>query len=134
MNLVIAGAAEVALTSSRFETRAHYCQRWVRQVVQSVYGNHYDWMFEASAKLTARTASEGGLEIPMEQGSTIGDLLYKTHGSGGAGHVGIRIAGNRVAENSSVHWGEDRDARGVRSLKEFGNFDMIIRLAQPSKT
>jgi hypothetical protein len=48
-------------------------------------------------------------------------------GSGGNGHVAIRILGNKVAENSSVHW-DGRDARGVRTLKEFGNFDMIVRL------
>lgn len=127
MNQRLIDAATKALTAHNFETRPHYCQRWVRQVIESVYGDRFD-------AFSADTALHAGLRwrkskynVPLTEGCTQGDLLYKLTGSGGDGHVGIRIMGNMVAENSSVHW-DGSDARGRRTLKEFGNFDVIVRL------
>lgn len=121
-------AAIAAVTAKTgYEKKPHYCQRWVRQVVQSVCGATYDHLFKASAVETGKAMKAAGLSVPLTRGCVPGDLLYKLTGSGGDGHVGIRVEGNRVAENSSVHW-NGKDARGFRSLKEFGNFDLIIRL------
>jgi hypothetical protein len=107
---------------------------WVREVVQSLYGGLFNRYWKGTALLTAKAFQPSQYAVPLDNGSTIGDLLYKMHGSGGAGHVGIRIDGNRVAENSSVHWNPQDarpDARGIRRLSEFGNFDLIVRLPLP---
>jgi hypothetical protein len=123
-------AAQRALTGSQFEARPHLCQKWVRQVIQSLYSDTFDQLFETDAIRTGNCFNAHGLGVPLLHGSAVGDVLYKLHGSGGHGHVGIRIEGNRVAENSSVHW-DGHEARGIRSLREFGNFDLIIRLPLP---
>ena len=128
MSKAISSAAIAAVTEKMgFEKKPHYCQRWVRQVVQSVCGSDYDKLFKGNAADTGKAMKAAGLSIPLTRGCVPGDLLYKLTGSGGDGHVGIRVEGNRVAENSSVHW-DGKDARGFRSVKEFGNFDLIIRL------
>lgn len=128
MNQRINDEALHALTAPGFASTPHMCQRWVREVVQAVYGSRYDRFWKSTALLTGASFHGAGLFVPLGEGSVPGDLLYKLHGSGGDGHVGIRILGNQVAENSSVHW-DGRDARGCRSLTEFGNFDLIVRLS-----
>lgn len=121
--------ALLALTLPNFVKAPHCCQEWVRQVCQAATGDLFDDFWGESALITAQNfESDDTLTVPLVQGSQPGDLLYKMHGSGGDGHVGIRILGNRVAENSSVHW-TGRDARGIRPLVAFGNFDLIVRLA-----
>jgi hypothetical protein len=100
-------------------------------VVQAVYGSKFDEFWSTSARLTGRRFKKSPYAVNLTNGSVVGDLLYKLNGSGGAGHVGIRIAGNRVAENSSVHW-DGIDARGIRTLREFGHFDLIVRLPLPT--
>ncbi|MBV9469834.1 MAG: hypothetical protein JOZ57_11380, partial [Abitibacteriaceae bacterium] len=106
-------------------------ERWVRQVCQHVYGNKYDAFWRASARETGLAFVEDGrFVVPLQAGSVPGDLLFKLYGSGGDGHVGIRVLSNRVAENSSVHWQDNHhDARGFRTLIEFEHYDVIVRLS-----
>lgn len=132
MNKKLSDAATRAVTVKGYETQPHLCERFVRQVCQKVYGSEFDAQWKASAAATGQAFQEDGqFVVPLTAGSVPGDLLFKLQGSGGDGHVGIRVLGNRVAENSSVHWNSQAphpDARGFRSLKEFGHYDLIVRL------
>lgn len=130
INQKLNDAAVHAVTAPGYETKPHFCLRWVREVCQHVYGSEYDEFWAASAKETGQNfLDDGTYVIPHTEGAQAGDILFKLHGSGGAGHVGIRVLGNRVAENSSVHFNDNgTDARGFRSLIEFGHYDVIVRL------
>jgi hypothetical protein len=55
-------------------------------------------------------------------------LYKKGTKSNPAGHVGIRVAGNRVAENSTTRVGRVQGAKGFRTLDQFGKVDLIVRL------
>ncbi len=127
MNAKMVHAAQVGLTFKGFIKEPHCCQMWVRQVYESVYDERFDDFQKDTAILAGRAWKRSRYAVLLRNGSVPGDLLYKLHGSGGDGHVGIRLPGNIVAENSSVHW-DGKDARGTRTLKEFGNFDLIVRL------
>jgi hypothetical protein len=127
MNETVSDRAQTALTAPSFEILPHYCWRWCRQVVEADYGKLLKPYYRRSARLTALALIQSPYFVPLKRGHVIGDILFKTHGSGGDGHCGIRIPDNRVAENSSVHW-DGNDARGIRTLREFGNFDVIVRL------
>ena len=122
----IARAAMDAVTDDDFERQAGYCQRFVRQVVQSVVGDRYDHVWSDSAATTARACRAAGLAVDGEPQP--GDLLYKTAGSGGYGHVGIYVGDGRVAENSSTKIGRVSGAKGYRTLSQFGTVDAIVRL------
>ena len=108
------------------------CQQWVRQCVQAMAGDAYDSYWRGSALLTAQAFAAhpppGCTVIPTSKVSRtrLGDILYCTEGHGGYGHVGIRVVGNRVAENSVVHSGP-HGGIGFRALKDF-DFDLIVRL------
>jgi hypothetical protein len=131
-NKKLAAKAVAALTEPGFEKTAGYCQKFTRQVVQSALGHQYDKFFKASAVETMNAFKKSPYAVPVANGSQIGDILYKgTKTSGKYGHVGIRVAGNKVAENSSSHVSEgDRDARGTRSLDAFGAYELIVRLPE----
>lgn len=135
MNKTLASAALNALTAKGFENEKGYCQRWVRQVVQSSpLGHEYDRFFKESAKSTAEAFlnSEFGFSAhSITKGDLqVGDILYKTEGSGGFGHVGI-LTEKGVAENSSYHARNDTDARGLRTLAQYGAFQVVVRLPDP---
>lgn len=134
-NLTLANAAIGALTRDGFESEKGYCQRFVRQVIQSSLGSKYDVYFKASAKETGLAFLKAWIGFPATElakhgGLQEGDVLYKTEGSGGFGHVGIYTS-KGVAENSSYHAKNDNDARGLRSLKQFGVFQVVVRLEDP---
>lgn len=126
----LAAVARRALSARGFERKAGMCQKWMRQCVQVEYGAKYNSYHAATAEQSRRLWLLSKYAVAPERGSKIGDILYKRGTpTQPSGHVGIRIAGNRVAENSSVHGG-DGDARGTRSLAEFGKVDLIVRLPQ----
>jgi hypothetical protein len=139
-NNAIAQAALGALTASGYPVTNNLCQKFARMVVQKVVGHQFDAVLQkASAKEAALSLYHAGIAFPKSQlaakgGLQAGDLLYKTVGSGGFGHVGIYIGDNKVAENSSVHWKASggRDARGVRTLAAFGDFQYVARFNVPS--
>lgn len=125
---LLAAVAHGALRMRGFPTAPRLCQRFVRMVIQAAYGRRYDRYHGATAEQSRHLWSASPYAVDPSRGSVIGDILYKRGTpSNPAGHVGIRIAGNRVAENSTVHGG-DGDARGTRSLDEFGKVDLIVRL------
>lgn len=136
----IAEKAKQALTQEGFPTRNNQCQKWARMVVQATeVGHQYDGDFQKeTAKLAALSMLKNHPEFTFRYSPGMvlqpGDLCYKTVGSGGSGHVGIYIGNSQIAENSSVHWKETggRDARGIRSLADFGNIDVVVRF--PVKT
>lgn len=136
----IARIARVALTASGYPTKNNRCQQWARLVVQaSPIGHKYDkWLWQE----TAREAGEELLKLPFgmtraEAGKLQpGDVLYKLTGSGNSGHVGVYLGAQQVAENSTVHWNRSggKDARGIRSLSEFGDYDVVVRFPLAAST
>lgn len=139
MSKELAEQAVKGLTDNRSAKTAGYCQKWVRQQIQKTYGSRFDKYMAESATLTMEAFRDSPyfVEVDRDQlggGSVPGDILYKgTKTSGRFGHVGIRILGNKVAENSSSHVSGRGDARGTRSLQAFGKFEGIVRLPSPSE-
>ena len=129
-NVDLGNRAVFALTNGSFESRPTYCLRFVRQVVENLQRKPWSVPRGMDAWEAAQELERQGYGVPLANGSRIGDLLFKAPTETNPhGHVGIRIAGNRVAENSSYHAARQRgEARGVRTLEEFGKFQKIIRL------
>lgn len=105
------------------------CQAWVRECYEKKFGYKFEEQHKGSAELARQSWAKTQYAIDPEAGSVIGDLLYK-RGTifNRAGHVGIRIKGNRVAENSTRHAGRIRRGIGIVSLADFGKVDLIVRL------
>ncbi len=120
-------AAVFALTAAGFPTKAGWCQMWVRLVWEIVFGLRFDFLAKKSARLTALAARKSRYYIAPKDGSKPGDILFKGVPLFGFGHVGIRLLGNMVAENSTIHW-DGKDARGLRTIEEFGKVWVILRL------
>lgn len=128
-NTELATAAQKALFDPAFVTGSGMCQKFVRQVIQKVYGSKYDKYHQATAELSRQKWHWSDFQVDPARGSVVGDILYKRGTDRqSAGHVGIRIAGNRVAENSSVHRNGVNGSKGVRTLEAFGKVDLIVRL------
>jgi hypothetical protein len=62
------------------------------------------------------------------QSTLPGDLYFWLDGR--HGHVAMRIKGNRLSENSSVHSTNSSDARGTRKIADVRPPDIVIRLIQ----
>lgn len=133
-NKKLAATATEALTAKGYEKRPGWCQKWIRQVVQKTHGNKYDKYFDDSAYLTMLNFKKSPYAVPAVEPTQVGDILYKGRKTSGKhGHVGIRILGNKVAENSSSHVDPsagDNDARGTRSLDAYGAYELIVRLPE----
>jgi hypothetical protein len=56
-----------------------------------------------------------------------GDLLFWLDGN--HGHAAVRISGNRIAENSSVHSTNGSDARGTRSIQSMRAPVVVVRFS-----
>lgn len=131
----LADVALARMKSGMGEREPGYCQRWVRQCCQFIYGGKYNRWWQASAKDTATQflnhPPEGVIVLKTNRVSKtrLGDLLYCTEGHGGFGHVGIRIPGNRVAENSVRKADRTHGAIGTCPLADFG-FDVVVRLPE----
>ncbi len=69
-----------------------------------------------------------GFAIDQERGTLPGDLLFWLDGK--HGHVGMRIKGNKIGENSSVHSTAGSDARGTRKLADLRPADIVVRLTK----
>ncbi len=143
MNRQLANEALEAVKERHAPNSKGRCQEWVRRRVQARYGDRYDSYWRGTARATALAfvaAARAGtlprgvvvMQTSSVEATQLGDLLYKTAGSGGAGHVGIRTWGNRVAENSSVHWSASNgvSAVGTRDLLEYGAFQVVVRLPE----
>lgn len=129
-NPALSAAAISGLTNPAFEKKPGMCQRFVRQAIQRAHGNRFDRFHLGTAELSRRAWINGGYSVEPKNGSVIGDILYKKATSGQPeGHVGIRISGNRVAENSTRSAGRISGGKGIVSLAEFGHVDTIVRLS-----
>ncbi len=120
-----------SLTDPNFETKPGYCYRLFRENRQSVYGHQFDKYDDDSDRPTAKKAEENWRESPYvvtkAQGYAIGDVyFYGDHGPDG--HVGTRIPGNLIADNSITHHGRIQGGKGVRPLEELGEPTTVIRL------
>ena len=150
----IALAAVLALRNPSFESEPGYCERFARQVFESVYPEHAEVTvnFLASARSSATAFIDtkycvvdrvGGMILPTESERLVqaGDYLYKCiRTSGVSGHVGIAFhqptadGGSIicVAENSSYHENPDatgnvNGAKGYRNLDDFGPYEVLVR-------
>jgi hypothetical protein len=131
----IARKAKKALAVKGFESRPTWCQRWVKQVLLSL-GVSSELAVEGSqsARVAFNRYQDMGMVMPKGTVANIGDILYKVRATDGrAGHVGIYIGDNLVAENSSAHVGiDDNEARGVRSLDNFPEY-RVVRIWETPK-
>jgi hypothetical protein len=140
MSHPIAIAGRRGLTDPNKPRRNHLCQKYARLCVTDAVGHKYDtWLWQDNAVLAARALIKGNFaflagELKQHGGLQSGDLLYKTTGSGGDGHVGIYDDPQHIYENSTVHWirSGEKDARGIRTLEQFGHFDVVARLPLPT--
>lgn len=138
MNRTLAAVALRALVAPGYETHKGYCARWVRQCDETACGDerHNDYWRTDDSPSAAKSAvafRDAGLGFNYSgQSLQIGDILFKTLGSGGFGHVGIYTP-RGVAENSSYQAARsgNGDARGLRSLAAFGAFQIVARLPDP---
>ncbi len=130
MSHPLADEAVNGLTDPTSTRKRSECQKWARQQYEAVYGD----IFHADNPLTAHAAMRFWRDTPFakdgNQWGVVGDLLYwRGTPSQPAGHVAIRIAGNRIAENSVVHFLWDGDGRGTRAIKNLPRTpDLIVRL------
>lgn len=133
-NITLATTARNALGDPDFEDADGYCQRFVRQCLEAVYGDKYADYMEPSALLSARSFLASGLGTQNFRVLEVGDILYKVRGSGGFGHTGIYLGdGKGVAENSSTPIGRVQGAKGIRTLRQFGEYQVMVRLPDPNK-
>lgn len=138
MNRTLAQAAVDAVTDPNVEGDKGFCSKFVRQVVARVYGDRYAALFGASAIksgqnfLEADLADSIGLQESLHHKPEVGDILFKLRHAGPFGHVGICVAGGKVAENSSTSIGRVSGAKGFRTLLQYGAYDAIGRLPDPA--
>lgn len=132
MNSELAMKAKVALAARGFESRPGYCWKWIRQVLTQYYGGHKNMPpVGVDAKEAMEWYQKKGWALPSGSVPQVGDLIFWVGDSHGVhGHVAMRILGNLMAENSSLHAsGKDREARGVRPLPR--NFDRVVVVRLP---
>jgi hypothetical protein len=126
--------ARQALYDDDFARGKSLCQRWVRQCIQAVYGDRFDAFHKASAKESAAHWRKSKYWLVGSHPSVPGDIWYWTTPEHGEyGHVAIRVTGNKVAENSVLHYGDDGDGRGTRSLSIITKPTLIVRLPSPER-
>jgi hypothetical protein len=78
------------------------------------------------AKQAGRWYRTRGYALKAGANTLPGDLYFWFDGA--HGHVAMRVNGNKLGENSSVHSTDGSDARGWRLLREVRPPDVVIRL------
>lgn len=131
----ILSTAKAAIYEPGYETRSGWCARWVKQVIRHAAQDSDFPPDLTDAKKQFAWFKEQGFSVSPARGSLPGDILYYLSDAHGPhGHVGIRVIGNMIAENSSAHDGTGRnDARGYRRLADVGKPDGIVRLFRVPK-
>lgn len=144
MNEPLRLAAQKALSDPAFETKPRLCQRFVRQVLESVYGKEkYTDYCLSSAKSSEKAWKTAGIGFAPDKDTVYqgGDIVYKQYSLWG--HVGIVIGRIHlangddnwyIAENSSVHKNGVNGAKGVRAIDAFGEITWVVRLPAPDTT
>lgn len=126
----IVAVAKMALVARKgFEKKAGQCKRWVRQVqIALKVPERVQLPVGIDAKQSAQWVRDNCPGCIMHNGSVPGDVLIWENGHGPHGHMGIRIPGNKLAENSVAHAPVDtEDGRGTRDLSQLGEPDMVFR-------
>ena len=129
MNARMAQEAMAAITDPAVTAEDGWCSRFVRQVTEKVYGTKFAHLFRSDAILTAYAFRDAQLAaVPQWRAVQPGDILFQTSGHGSHGHVAIYVGSGLVAENSSTSIGRVQGAKGFRSLKQFGEYQLVGRL------
>lgn len=129
-NAELAAHAKLALKGRDFVTRRGNCLRFVREIVTDLKLGAWPLYIGPDAWQAFKLLAGKGYSVPLERGSKVGDIIFKAPTpSNPHGHVGVRIGGNLVVENSTRHARTDfEDARGICTLKQFGPIAGIVRL------
>lgn len=140
-NKALESAANHGINDSNFEDTPGYCERFARQVEQSVLGSKFDGFYAATAADTARNFRDGNQDgyqsFPGEPpgGYQVGDVIYKEEDSDPpSGHVGIVVMHNgilSVAENSVTDIGRVRGGCGYRTLAQWPIEDCRVTVRFP---
>lgn len=127
-------AAVETIERAGTDARKGMCQKAVRETVQREYGGKFDAYHKGTARESMNAWKNSPYAVNPKSGSLPGDILYKAPTRAvPAGHVGIRVSGNKVAENSSTRLGRVRGAYGYRSIESFGTVALIVRLPSAKK-
>lgn len=131
-NLKLAGRALEAIRSDRYTSVCGECQKFTRQVVQSLYGSQFDqWLWKDSAHLAAMAWAGSPYDVAPSRGSVVGDILYWfATPNNPFGHVAIRVAGNQIAENSTRHAYGRNGCKGLTSIVTVRPYQLIVRLPE----
>lgn len=124
-----ASRAVSQLTAKGGVSEPGMCWAWVRRDVVEPLGLPSPGP-GMDAKQAGHWYRDNGFAVEHDgfDNSKVGDIIFWFDGN--HGHVGIRIPGNKIAENSSVHSSGGSDARGTRHLANLRKPDCIVRLAR----
>jgi cell wall-associated NlpC family hydrolase len=119
-----------ALTATGYPTAARMCQMWARISYEHAIGREWEFAHLPSARQACLAFKNTIYVVKGRQKPEPGDVLYKQGLPGSSGHVGIYVGSGMVAENSSIH-DTTGDARGLRTLSEFGGYTLSVRYPAP---
>lgn len=141
MNETLVNAELSAVNDPAYTDIPGRCEQFQREVVENAIPDEYNDMFLSTARLTGIGWQNDGRFVvtgPLEPG----DLLYKTQSDGPDGHTGMYVGpvtdgpvqgSEMVCENSSTHIGRVNGAKGFRTVEQWGNIDVIVRLPDPAQ-
>ena len=121
--------AKQAMIDPRFVRSRGMCMKFVRQVVQTKYGEKYDrFFFLGTAHHTAKRFQEDG-DFVVRGSAEPNDLLFwfGTHGQP-EGHAAILGDRGIIYENSTLHKGGITGGKGTRQLAAMRKPSLIVRL------
>jgi TP901 family phage tail tape measure protein len=126
----IAEMAILGLKRDDFVKAANHCVEWAREVTEKALGKRDRELsrakggpFGGNAAETLEGARKLGWLLPKGAEPRPGDVLLKPD------HAGVYLGHDQVAENATVHaTKKHRDARGTRTLEEFGSNFRVMRV------
>ncbi len=131
LQTAIAASMLAGITAEWGERQVGYCWRQIRRSLvkagvprEKLPPQGYD------AAEAFEFFQKKGWVRPTLMNSIPGDIVFWVgKGHGKHGHVGGRVQGNRLAENSSYHWnGGDGDARGFRDIRQLIAVSGVVRI------
>jgi cell wall-associated NlpC family hydrolase len=129
---LIAMCAIRGLTAGGYPTKAGNCQMWARIVYEHAIGGAWEFAHLPTARAACLAFKNTRYVVKTGSALQPGDVLYKQGLPGGFGHVGVYVGGGMVAENSTIH-DTTGDARGLRTLREFGAYTLAVRYPAPTQ-
>ena len=137
MNVSLTLKALAAITDDDFESAPGWCERFVSQVIRAVYGDKYDSHCLDSAYDSGLSWQAAGFAVDDDT-PQIGDILVRDKDeSGKFGHIALYTGAcdhgpDCVTSNSSTPIGRISGAKGHRTLAEFGDYWLTVRLPDPA--